>query len=439
MFCSKNIIGKRHQLKRSFSEPMTIGLVSVAIIAACVPAWNYKISNANQYLIKTGVGIEKISISKNGIVWPFQKFKFVDMRPNNYEFTLHAMSNEKVPFLLPGFFTIGPKNDIIELEKYALLIENATQEMSKIISGILDGETRTLAATMTMEDIFNNRQKFKEIIIEGVQGELDKFGLMIYNANIKELEDGPDSQYFYNMRQKKASEVENEAKINIAEANQRGNIGEKEREAITRQRVAKLEADTISLENLTKKEMQVSNVDLSVLTSETDQRAKIAMIESDSYSRIREQELLKMIEDARFISENAKTKAELLPKVINESEGIRIKSDADLYAKEREANGIKAVYEAQANGVDKVLLAFNNDINAMMHFFMLNTQQYEKLAHANADAVKGMQPKITMYNMNGVNSENNPIGEICKMLPMTLGMLSDQMGLKKSGNTNNKE
>lgn len=41
---------------------------------------------------------------------------------------------------------------------------------------------------MTMEEVFRHRSVFKQKVIEGVQAELDQFGLRIYNANVKELE-----------------------------------------------------------------------------------------------------------------------------------------------------------------------------------------------------------------------------------------------------------
>ena len=62
--------------------------------------------------------------------------------------------------------------------------------------GVLEGEVRILSAQLTVEQIFNDRKAFKETIISNVQEELELFGLQIYNANIKELQDSPGSEYF---------------------------------------------------------------------------------------------------------------------------------------------------------------------------------------------------------------------------------------------------
>ena len=74
-------------------------------------------------------------------------------------------------------------------------------------------------------EIFNGRDAFRRRMMETVQEELKKFGLIIYNANIKELEDAPNSKYFENMRQRKLADVENKARTDIAEAKYRGDVG----------------------------------------------------------------------------------------------------------------------------------------------------------------------------------------------------------------------
>ena len=68
------------------------------------------------------------------------------------------------------------------------------KKIDSIIEGVIEGETRVLAASMNIEEIFNGRDKFKATIIDKVQDELDQFGLVIYNANVKELQDMQGSE-----------------------------------------------------------------------------------------------------------------------------------------------------------------------------------------------------------------------------------------------------
>ncbi|KAM3323110.1 hypothetical protein P3S67_004261 [Capsicum chacoense] len=68
------------------------------------------------------------------------------------------MSAEKLPFLLPVVFTIGPCVDDHErLVKYAKLLshhERDSHDVKDIAQGVIEGETCVLAASMTMEEIF---------------------------------------------------------------------------------------------------------------------------------------------------------------------------------------------------------------------------------------------------------------------------------------------
>lgn len=411
---------------RSYVDPSIVIPITTVMVSAAVAGMLscYHISDANQYIVKTGLGIKDISVGKKAFVLPFvQTGRVVNMNPINYEFTLHAMSIEKIPFILPGFFSIGPKDDPECIIKYVRFIEKA--DINNIILGIIEGETRTLSSRMTMEEIFNDRQKFKEIIIKGVQEELDQFGLMIFNANIKELMDSGESKYFHNMMQQKASTVENQAKVAVAEANKLGNIGHKEREAMTRQRVANLESDTIKTENEATQQVQISNRELSVVIAENDQKSRIAQIESISNASIREYELQQTIEQERLKSETIKSKASILPQVIVEVDALKMKADAALYAKQQEAEGIKAVYFAQSNGINNLLSSFNNDANTMMQFMMIENHLYEKIAEENAKAFQGLKPKITMIS---TGKDDNPVGDIFKMgLPIALGYLNNQL------------
>lgn len=134
---------------------------------------------------------------------------------------LQAMTSEKLQFLLPVVFTVGP--DINErgansnfnddhagdghgpdnhhredrgdsLMKFAMLLADSSankpkegtqrQYLEGIIKGIIEGEVRVLVSSMTMEEIFTEREAFKRRIFRNIQGELNKLGLIIYNANV---------------------------------------------------------------------------------------------------------------------------------------------------------------------------------------------------------------------------------------------------------------
>lgn len=65
------------------------------------------------------------------------------------------------------------------------LLPHRNTQYQDIVKGIIEGETRAIVSCMTMEEIFKERQVYKQKINENIQNELNQFGLRIYNANIK--------------------------------------------------------------------------------------------------------------------------------------------------------------------------------------------------------------------------------------------------------------
>jgi len=449
-------VSRRTQISRAWNQRhfslTSLGAVSTLALAPAVAMFlRYRIAKPDQYLVRTGLFIKDINVSKQGLQWPFQRYEFISMHPRNYSFSLHGMSQEKLEFLLPVVFTIGPNKDPHLLMEYVRVLSGVERDASgtgintvdSIILGILEGEVRTLSSAMSMEDIFNNRQGFKDTIIRNIQHELDKIGLFIYNANIKELTDSKDSQYFANLRQKKLSEAENQAKVDIAEARKVGDIGQKEREATTRQRVAAFEADTVLKENEMTQTIEKSKADLSVVQSQAMQRIEVARIEAINNAKMKETQLQKQVEVERISMETEKLRATMMSTaqvkaeaLCRETEGeaaaVRLEADAALYAKQKEADGIKAVYQAQSEGVQKLIDSFAGDKNALVQYLMLDKGLYENLAKANAQAIQGLNPKITVWNTNsGGGSESEPIANIMKALPPMLSTIHNQTGIGK--------
>lgn len=455
---SKNKYVSKFESNRNYSllEPIvnastdipSLIALSTLVGTSAIVANRYLVAGPDQYLVRTGLFVEDIKIGKQGLLYPFQKYEFINMHPKSHTFDLHCMSSEKLEFLLPGVFTIGPRNDPESLIKYVRVLAGMNKDqdgsdkdtITDIILGILKGTTRILASQMSIEDIFNNRKIFKEHVIANCQEELNDLGLYIYNANIGELRDIEGSNYFANMRQKKLSEAENKAKIDIAEANKIGNIGHKQRETETRIQIALLEADTILKENEMKQKIELSKAEVSVTESIAKQKTEIAKIESINNSRMRETEMQQQVEQKRIIMETEKLRATEMSKacvtaesIVKETDGrataIKIQAEADLFSKQMEADGM-----------EKLLKTFGGDNTAMIQYLMISKGIYEKLAITNADGIKGLNPKITVWNTNtnGNTADSNDytgvISNILKMLPPVLTTIHEQTGIKLSDN-----
>ncbi|KAG9137156.1 hypothetical protein Leryth_011984 [Lithospermum erythrorhizon] len=300
----------------------------------------YIVASPSEILAITGSYISDIKLTKKKLLWPFQKCVKVDISPVNYTFDVQAMSIEKLPFVLPAVFTIGPRaDDYPSLLKYTKLMsshDKMSNHVTELVRGIIEGETRVLAASMTMEQIFNGTKEFKQQVFDKVQLELDQFGLHIYNANVKQLVDVPGHEYFSYLGQKTQMEAANKAKIDVAEATMHGEIGAKAREGSTVQNAAKIDAETkiaatkrqgerqkeeINVktdveifQNQRAAEVAEANAELAKKKAGWTQIAKVAEVEATKAVDIREAELQKEVELKNAMAQTEKLKAEYLSK-----------------------------------------------------------------------------------------------------------------------------
>jgi flotillin len=434
--------------KKNTEYYVRTAMTAVPVVAAAgligFAAMRYKTSRSNEWLVRTGLGVGDMQIAKQFVQWPFQNVQTINMTPQSFKFAVNAMSREKMEFNFPAVFTIGPKNDQESLIKYArFLLEQSNKDTDGLIRGIIEGETRTLSANLSIEDIFTGRSAFKVDIVSHVKGQLDQYGLEIYNANIEELKDSESSNYFRSLAQKIKAEAENKAKVEVAEQNKKGNIGSKEREAETRQRVATVEAETTLVENSRRQEILKSQADLEKTKAEQDFVIRQATIRSEQEAESLRMDLLREVEKKRQEMELEKQRAVELTKTtvsaetaIKEAEGRaqsqRLLAEAALYQKQKEAEGVAALYMAQAEGLQKLVSSFGGDTRALLSYTMLEKGVYEKLAEANAKAIKDMNPKITVWTHDPSQSMST-IQSLGKGLIPMLDTIENQTGYQLPG------
>lgn len=423
--------------KLSLKQGLVMGGLIVGSAFAAFALSRYKISEAHQYLVRTGIFVKDIQVDKKFFQWPFQNVRTLSMAPESYKFSVNAMSREKMEFNFPAVVTIGPRNDPPALINYARYLLNQDQgETNSLIRGIIEGETRSLAANQSIEDIFTARDVFKRDVVTNVQSQLEQYGLMIYNANIEELKDGPTSNYFGSLSKRIKAEAENRAKIDVSEQNKLGDIGSKEREAETRQKNALIEAETTSIENSRQQEIVRSQADLKKTQAEQDFIVKQAQIRAEQEALAYKMSMEKEVELKRSEMETQRLRANdytrsvvNAEKAIKDAEGlarsIEIRADAELYSKSREAEGILAVYEARSKGLEKLMGSFAGDSRALLSHMMIEHEVYEKLARENAKAIQGLNPKITIWSPSGHQS----LDAIKNLVP-TLETIHDQTGYK---------
>ncbi|MDR3279282.1 MAG: hypothetical protein LBT23_02110 [Synergistaceae bacterium] len=175
---------------------------------------------------KTGEGSAKCIHGGAAFVWPlFQDYSYLDLTPTSIEIPLQgALSKENIRIAAPSTFTVGISTEPTVMKNAAERLLCLTQiAVRQVAEDIIFGQFRATIATMYIEEINKDREKFQGAVMESVEVELAKVGLRVINVNIKDIDD--ESGYIKALGQKAASEAINQARIDVAEQERKGQIG----------------------------------------------------------------------------------------------------------------------------------------------------------------------------------------------------------------------
>src|SRR5262249_34298687 len=139
---------------------------------------------------------------------------------------------------------------------------------------IIIGQLRLTVASLRIEEINQDRERFLEAIKKNIEPELHKIGLTLLNVNITDITD--ESEYIGSIGMKASSMAVNQAKIDVAEQEKQGEIGRKQAEMEKRVRVAQYHAEAVLGENETQGHVALSVALLAEKQAEADKKSQIA-------------------------------------------------------------------------------------------------------------------------------------------------------------------
>ena len=99
-------------------------------------------------------------------------------------------------------------------------------EIKKLILGTLEGHLRAIIGTMTVEELFQDRESFALNVREVASTDISKMGIRIMSFNIKELSDS--TGYLDALGQEQTAKIKSKAAIEMAAAERDAYIHEKE-------------------------------------------------------------------------------------------------------------------------------------------------------------------------------------------------------------------
>ncbi|BCS87386.1 flotillin family protein [Pseudodesulfovibrio sediminis] len=408
-------------------EISSLGLWALPVIAftfllvatVAFLASRYKRCPSDMILVvfgKVGQGQSARCIHGGGtIIWPLiQDFSYMSLTPMTIAIPLQkALSLQNIRINVPSTFTVGISTEPGIMQNAAeRLLNQAQQEIEEMAMEIIFGQLRLTVASLTIEQINQDRESFLESIRENVSPELNKIGLYLINVNITDITD--ESGYIDSIGKKAASEAINQAKVDVAEQDKLGAIGEasaykekdikvaqnsaqsekgqkeaeadkrifiqqqesnasigeadanrqmeikvaenlaeavkgkKKAEADQRIFVQSQESEAVSGENKSKAEIAQANADLHVKQAEALQQGEVAKRQAEAE-----------IQKAQYLAELERLNAEEVAVQEVEKRKVEIAAEAEAEKIRREAKGKADAtlmqYEAEAKGIRQVL------------------------------------------------------------------------------------
>lgn len=118
-------------------------------------------------------------------------------------------------------------------------------------------------------------------------------------------------------------------------------------------------------------------------------------------------------------------------------------ADGEFYAKKKEAEGLIALGQAQGVYLRTLLDSLGGNYGALRDYLMINGGMFQELAKINADALRGLQPKISIWtNGNGGSGDDNggaaignsnlamkEVAGVYRMLPPLFKTVQEQTGM----------
>lgn len=367
-------------------------------------------------------------------IWPvIQDYSFLNLTPLSIEINLtNALSQQNIRVDVPSRFTVGISTEPGIMDNAAeRLLGLAQDDISNLAKDIIFGQLRLVVATMEIEEINNNRDKFLAAVSANVEAELKKIGLKLINVNVTDIND--ESGYIEALGKEAAAKAINDAKKSVAEKNRDGSIGEAN--AHRDQRVQVSSADATAVEGENRAKITIANSNATRRENEAEAERKAVAAEKVARAKALEEAYAseRAAETARAEREQATQKADIIvPATINkekveiDAEAIaqqtrreaRGEADAIFMKMEAEAKGIFQILTKQAEGFQMLNKAAGNSRDAVM---MMIADKLPELVKTQVEAVKNLKiDKVTVWDNMGSGKDGKS--------PATANFLSGMLG-----------
>jgi flotillin len=277
-----------------------------------------------------------------------QDYAYLSLEPIQIEVPLKgALSIENIRVNVPSVFTVAIGTDAETMQNAAIrLLGLGSEDVKQQAADIIFGQLRQVIASMRIEDINRDRDKFLESIQKSLEPELKKIGLVLINVNITDITD--ESGYIEAIGRKAAATAVQQAKIDVAEQEKKGQTGVAEAE---REKAILVANATKVREIGTKEALREQAVRIAQLDKETQVGEQTALLEQQAQIKeAQRQQAIKIAEldrDQKVGEQKATFEREASVAEADREKRIRL-ADANAKATAGEATAQATVAAAQA-------------------------------------------------------------------------------------------
>ena len=365
----------------------------------------------------------------------FQSYAYLDLTPISISVDLkNALTRQNIRIDVPSRFTVGISTEAGVMQNAAeRLLGLQMTEVQELARDIIFGQLRLIIATMDIEEINTDRDKFLAAVSSNVETELKKIGLRLINANVTDITD--ESGYIAALGKEAAAKAINDAKKSVAEQERDGSIGEANAQMDQRIKVAEANSVAIQGENEAKMKIAMSDAALKEKEAEakkiatTAEKIQAAKALEESYAAEQAAELARRSKEQATLeadiivrAEAKKKEMELAAEAEAEQMRRRAQGEADaIYAKmQAEARGVEEILKKQAAGLAEVVKSAGGDPDSALR--LLIADKLEDLMRVQVDAIKNIKiDKVTVWDggqtANGKTSTANFISGMMKSVP----------------------
>lgn len=205
-----------------------LGLVFFTFLMLMVKRFKRCPSNRVLVIYGKGTGTNAAKCITGGarfVIPLIQDYDYLSLEPIQIEIPLKgALSAENIRVNVPSVFTVAIGHDAEAMQNAAIrLLGLNTNEIKHQAQDIIFGQLRQVIASMHIEEINKDRDKFLHSIQTSLEPELKKIGLVVINVNIIDITD--ESGYIEAIGRKAASQAIQQAEVDVAQQEKLGQMG----------------------------------------------------------------------------------------------------------------------------------------------------------------------------------------------------------------------